>query len=282
MLNYSDEALAARPAFFAPYNDLTIVVEDVGKERFYTQVMWHLLRGRARIAQVLAMGGKRQVVARFLQRRGASHGRDEFYLVDGDFDDLIGRQLPISGRFYKLDRYDIESFLLEEIAICVIAEEEVPDKSPGEYQVLLDIQEWLSEIVQVVDRLVGCAALLQRWEETEAGISQNIEQYVKGNSTIPNKEIIEEHITRLRTRQTFARPSEFDRLLDEIVDEMGHSGRERLRWISGKDILIPLLGRLLRFHTGRNLPKESLCFRLVKHCAFSELTELRDRIVAAL
>ena len=58
MLRYSDQGLSARPIFFSPYNDITIIVEDVGKEHFYTEVFKRLLQEDLRIAQVLGVGGK--------------------------------------------------------------------------------------------------------------------------------------------------------------------------------------------------------------------------------
>ena len=84
MLRYSDEGLAARPAFFAPYNDITIIVEDTGKENFYTQVLKSLLGSKLRIYQVLGVGGKDQVIQRLEKHISDSLPR-EFYLV-GDFD----------------------------------------------------------------------------------------------------------------------------------------------------------------------------------------------------
>ena len=65
MIRYSDKGLAARPAFFASYNDITIIVEDFGKENFYTQVLKRLLHNDLRIHKVIGVGGKQQVIKRF-------------------------------------------------------------------------------------------------------------------------------------------------------------------------------------------------------------------------
>jgi hypothetical protein len=35
MLRYSEGGLSARPALYAPYNDVTFIVEDVGMEGMY-------------------------------------------------------------------------------------------------------------------------------------------------------------------------------------------------------------------------------------------------------
>ena len=278
MLNYSDEGLAVRPVFFAPYNEITVIVEDMGKENFYTQVLKGLLGGKLRIYQVLGVGGKDQVIQRYEGGIDDSLPR-EFYLVDGDFDELLGRDYPDSVNFYRLYRYDIESYLLEEDPICLVAEEESPAATSDYYKSLFQIGDWISEVVNASLRLVACVALLQELDEGPVAISQSIERFVSGSQSVPDLAKIESAIDLARSSQSSVDHQEFDRLLEEMITRMGGSDIERRRWISGKHILVPLAIRLLRLHTGRNVSRESLCFRLAKGCEFKGLAELRDRIV---
>ena len=281
MLRYSDEGLAARPAFFAPYNDITIIVEDTGKENFYTQVLKSLLGSKLRIYQVLGVGGKDQVIQRLEKHISDSLPR-EFYLVDGDFDELLGRKPPDSMKFYRLYQYDIESFLVEEGAICIVAEEDSPATTSADYRDLLQVEHWMSDVADVSLRLVACVALIQELDEGQVGISQSIERYVSGNQSVPGQAEIESAIDRARSSQSSVDHQEFDSLLEQMINRMGASNVERRRWVSGKHILVPLIIRLLRLHTGRNISRESLCFRLAKRCEFSGLAELRDRILAVV
>ena len=279
MLRYSDTGLAARPAFFAPYNDITIIVEDKDKENFYTEVMNQLFQGVLSITKVLGVGGKREVLNRLAERGGNSQRWREFYIVDGDFDELLGLTTPDSIYFYRLRQYDIESYLVEETAICRIAEEERPRASAAEYRDLFHIQSWVGSIVDASLRLAACAALLQKLDETQTGISQSIEMYVSQNPILPDELQIESHIGRVRSSQSIVARQRFDHLLEEMISRMGASSHERMRWVSGKDILIPLVIRLLRTQVRRSLSKESVCFRLARNCEFNDLGELRDRIL---
>ena len=63
-------------------------------ENFYTTVMRRLVGDVLTIRKVLGLGGKRAVRERFSERAGHSRSHREFYLVDGDFDDLLVRILP--------------------------------------------------------------------------------------------------------------------------------------------------------------------------------------------
>jgi len=141
MLRYSNQALWARRKFFAPYNDLTIVVEDTSKENFYTNLFARLLQGELRIGRVIGVGGKSQVFERFYTQRPGQ--RPEFFLVDGDFDEILRRPYPSESNFYRLPMYDIESFLIDETAICLIAEEQAPDVAAEMHRDDLQISEWL-------------------------------------------------------------------------------------------------------------------------------------------
>ncbi len=282
MLRYSEEGLAARPALFAPYNDIIVIVEDRGKENFYTELIRRVLPSSDIRLQVLGVGGKELVFQRLAKYEENTIPWREFYLVDGDFDELLGKELPNSVYIYRLRRYDIESYLVEDIAICTIAEEESPRKTSSEYSDSLNIPKWLLDTVDAATRLAACVALLQELDDPQARISQTIEQYVGGNSALPDVDIVESHIASARQNQSLLTEQEFNGMLDRMTMRMGRSSTERMRWISGKDIFIPLLVRLLRRHVGRGLKKESLCFRLARHCEFAELAELRDRISAAV
>ena len=165
MLRYSDQALSVRPAFYGPYNDVTVIVEDVDKEVFYTEVFNRLFEGNIRLVRVLGLGGKLQVLKRMDERGGESQGRREFYVVDGDFDELIGMPHPNSAFFYRLHRYDIESYLVEETAICAIAQEQSPRLTLDEYRDSLRVGIWVSEVVEASAPLAACAALLQQLDD---------------------------------------------------------------------------------------------------------------------
>ena len=282
MLRYSEDGLAARPAFFASNNDIIIIVEDEGKENFYNELMKGLFQGHSITTKILGVGGKRQVLTRLDASSKSPNWWQEFYVVDGDFDDLLGNASPRSSHFYRLHRYDIESYLLEEAAICAIAEEESPNYTVAEYKNKLTCDTWIANAIDATVRLAACAALLQELSETHAGISQSIERYISKDSALPDIATIDSHIGKVRASQTVVTPQRFDELLEQMIKRMGHLTTDRIRWISGKHILIPLLIRLLRLKISRGLKKESLCFRLARHCEFSGLTELRDCILAAV
>ena len=280
MLRYSDRGLSARPTFFSPYNDITIIVEDADKEYFYTEVFRRLFQEDLTITRVLGVGGKNEVLARMATLGDGSLAKPEFYVVDGDFDELISKPYPDSPLLYRLRRYDIESYLVEETAICTVAQEQSPNSSIAEFKGILRLDQWVAEVLEASVTLAACAALLQELDNREIRFPQAIEQYIGSDPIVPDASTIQYCIGWVASEQTSVDPEEFRNLLEDMIQRIGISYPEQIRWISGKHILIPLVIRLLKLKTKGNLRKESLCFRLAKLCEFPGLIELKDRILA--
>ena len=278
MINYSDRALGTRPRFYTPYNDVTIIVEDTSLETFYTELFTCLIGDTIRIERVLGVGGKRNVLDRFHRHRDSIAGQQEFYIVDGDFDELLGRPEPNADRFHRLRRYDIESFLIESRAIARIAQEQNPDENSEYYIKRFNIDEWLDPLVPAVKRLVACLALLNSLSiplDSQASIFR----FVSGNSDLPDAHVIGQFISSKRAEQRKLTDEEFDRALRNILERMGNSRSEVIRWVSGKKILLPLLVRMIRRETRRNIGIDSLRFRLATHCRLRCLKQLKKQVL---
>ena len=103
-----------------------------------------------------------------------------------------------------------------------------------------------------------------------------------GNSNLPDTNKIREFVRQNRSDQDILSEQEFDQRLEAILLRMGKCVRERLRWVSGKDILLPLVVRYLKRETGTNVSLDSLRFRLAGYCDFDDLLELRERLLGVL
>ena len=278
MFGYSKRGLSTRAAFYAAYNDVTIIVEDTTLENSYTRLFRRLLQDELVITRVLGVGGKEQVLHRF-QERKANQSNREFYLLDGDFDALIGRSVPCHAHLYRLSRYDIESFLVDFEAIALVAEEQNPRHDAQSYLKKLDITAWQEDLLNSVPRLIACLVLLHSVGVGSVKGGSNIERFVSGNKSLPDIAKIEDFIRRNRDEQNHFDDDDFDRRLEAILRRMGESCTCLLRWVSGKEIVFPLLIRMLRRHTGHNISLDSLRFRLIGYCRLDALSELRERIL---
>ena len=279
----------ARARLYGSDPDLVLVyVEDKGKENFYDQIMKRLLRDAAVRTKVFGLGGKTQVVAEFEQQRQSSTLGRSFFLIDGDFDDLLGYESPTHNHFYQLHRYDIESFLLEEDPFCEIAEEEEYSRTADDYRKVFQLEAWISDILDATVRWIACIAVFRDLrvrppDEVSLSLNKFVDRSVSapgaGDSLRLDGDLIEKSIAEARSRQTTVSSEEFDERVDHMLQRIGTTERERKRWVSGKQCLLPLALQLLHRHIPRSLNLNSLCFRLAKRCEFQDLVELRNRIL---
>ena len=209
----------------------------------------------------------------------AARYRNEFYLVDGDLDELVHRDTPKDYRLYRLPRYDIESFLVEEAAIAAIAEEQEPRRNVEYYIDRIKFEEWQRNVIDLVDRLVACFAVLHVLERETSDGGANIGRFVEGDECLPDSGKIDRYIDLMCVDQTIITEEEFRQKLLVTLKNMGRTYPQRLRWISGKQILLPLVIRLLRRETRRNVSLDSLRFRLVGYCELVGLRDLKKRVL---
>lgn len=281
MLSYSERALQARVQFYAPYNRITVIVEDTKLENFYTRLLTRLIGDNSPIRRVIGVGGKSQVLQRHLESSQRTRTTIEFYVVDGDFDELLDIVLPIDCCLYRLPRYDIESFLVDPMAISIIAEEQNP-QHPAEYYLHeLNFDRWLRRLLDDVQLLIACHVVMNQLSISSTHI-RKIERFVPGNGFQPSVKSIKELVRQAAIDQEVLSEQEFNQRMKNVIHKMGTSIRERVRWISGKDILLPLIIRYLKSETGTNVSLDSLRFRLAVHCEFDELIELKERLLTLL
>lgn len=107
---------------YRQFNDIDVYVEDSGKERLYYQLFKTLLPG-IKLSKIFPLNGKGNVI---LEAQANSTDKRKVYLVDLDFDQILGRKQNIRNLIY-LERYSIENYLLDGEAI----KEQIREKKPS-------------------------------------------------------------------------------------------------------------------------------------------------------
>lgn len=118
MLERSESGKYSKSVFYRPFNDIEIFVEDTALEsrKIYTEIMRRIVGSTVSINQIFPIGPKSTVIKRCKNDQN-DRDRPAVYIVDGDYEILLGIQKPQLKRFYRINRYCIENFLLDEEAI---------------------------------------------------------------------------------------------------------------------------------------------------------------------
>jgi hypothetical protein len=126
---------------FDQFNDVNFYVEDQYKENFYLQIFRKLFP-LITIDRIFGLGGKRKVLD---AAKLTSDSKKDVYILDQDFDHILNEKENINNTFY-LDRYCIENYLAEQIAIQRIVKDENTTARNEEINAVFKLDNFVSQI----------------------------------------------------------------------------------------------------------------------------------------
>ncbi|HHQ2479461.1 TPA: DUF4435 domain-containing protein [Bacillus cereus] len=115
--SYSPEALLSSDLFFGEYNDVMIFMEDTKGLHIYEALLPRLFDNQVEFNYIHATGGKKNLKELFERYIEMDEETEIPYLfiADLDFDLIKGEELISHEAFVYLDRYSIESYLVDEL-----------------------------------------------------------------------------------------------------------------------------------------------------------------------
>ena len=279
MLRWPESSRRAIARLFRGVQDLDIFVEDVRDEQFYS----HLFRAAApaglEVRRVVGLGGRHEVL-----RAATSYvdPRRALFVIDGDFAWVRGELAPDIPRVYRLEMYCIENLLAaERPVIDVYCEEAMCDESRA--RAALDLATWRNGIAEAVRLFVHYALLNSAFPEERTihgAFGRLVSHGAHGLPSLDSTKIDNEiRVVRARLDEKLG-PAVAESELARITRRVS-SMQDRLRVVSGKEIVLPLL----RFHVkkccGTPTSFEVFRYRLARKCDVRELGDLRRAFEAA-
>ena len=160
-LRFSEEALLSRVLFLTSSTTLSVFVEDADKEYEYEELFEKLFPEELKVDCIFPTGGKTKLEEAFdLFGNSTSYGKT-FFIADGDFDVVLGRTMIVADNFLYLERYNIESYLLDEEVVLKYMRPRLR-KTFQETKSIVKYEEWLSTKIcancgiELEDRYVCC------------------------------------------------------------------------------------------------------------------------------
>lgn len=248
MLRRSLEALVAKATFFQKYNDIDVYVEDRSAEtrKLVARLMSRALGGEVRIECVFPLGPKSAVLAACLADNTKAK-RKRVYIVDGDFDSIVfsWAKLP---RLFVLPRYCIENFLVDEnaasklLAACSVTMDQAAARGA------LAFGDWVRDNSSPLRRLYERYIVAKIMRPSMRTVSSPLRELLSDDSGIVDAakvearaRVVEDQLIAEFGREEFNFWHEFVKGRCECDDNTFF-----LRYVSGKDVLLPLLK--LRMH----------------------------------
>lgn len=170
----NDSYLLGEDIFYYQFNDVSFYVEDDEQENFFFSILKKLFPD-IRLEKIFPLGGKENVVE---EARKNQENKKKIFIVDKDFDDVLGKIIEYSNLFY-LDRYSIENYLLEEEALIEYVISERPRLKRENIHSLFNIEQCLTDIFHALKEIVYLHVLVQLKCSSLRNISLNHERFIQ-------------------------------------------------------------------------------------------------------
>lgn len=277
---FPERALLSKAVLYRPLQDIDIYVEDESAEVFYTELLKRLVGDDARIATVIPLRGRRNVV-RIAQEYSAS--RPALFLIDGDLPWVAGLSLPSASRLYVHPCYCVENYLFCERAMIQIVVENSGNLTEEVAQEELDwntLRERLTNLfVPLFVEFATAFSLCPEIKTVSRGIGSVLRSARSGSPPTIDTDKVTSVQEEVRTavleqvdRTTYNRTRVAIGARIEMIDDP-------LDVVSGKDFLV----RVQMFEAnrvgGQKVKRRSFVFRLARHCNLRKLDALREKIL---
>jgi hypothetical protein len=280
MHNRGTAAKSASSLFYEEYNDVDIYIEDAaeGHRKIFKELLNKALGTKFKIEQVFPLGNREQVEEE-CKKNQESNGRKKVYIIDGDLHILNDASKPVLNGLYVLPRYCVENFLFCENAITQTADEEECEMELDEIVTKIDFNSWLTENESLLLDLFIVYAICFKHIPHEQTVGYKVSKLCISNSGIVNPDKVKVRRDELALKLIdFFGEQRLNTEIEIIKERIKEKDKKLLRFVSGKDYLLPLL--ITRLQSFLRFPSNSITvrLRLAKKANADELQEIENYI----
>jgi hypothetical protein len=270
--------LYAQSAFFTQFNEIDFYVEDTNQESLYECVLSRLFP-KITVEQIFPLGSKTAVLTHAANN---ATGRKTVYLLDKDFDDLLGATVNLPTIVY-LERYSIENYVLEPTAIRRFIVSERPTETIASVQRKFDVVTFLSDSITSLRSLFLDFFLVQKYALGLPNTHMSPAQF----TATSDKWLIDNIKVRAYEKKVLASKPGLINLTREAkrynsAFELSRRSRFVGSNISGKYLLALVLRRVTNLFKVPGTDASSATFRLAEYCQFASLKPVQEKIARSL
>lgn len=271
-LFYSEEALINRVIFLSDSNEINIIVEDEYKEYEYENILNRLFSYQLILNNIFPMKGKPGVKKAFEEYGAFYDGKPTIYLVDGDFDIIMNKDMVEHPNYIYLDKYNIECYYVDKDATLRFMSGKLK-KRQKDIVNEIEYEAWENDTYDKLKKLFINYLIGQTIFPNEKNVGISPYTYIDSRGRV-NESKIDEYVIQLQNRvpnydELFMYYSDrFEQLLDGDVT----------RLVCGKYI-IASLARYLRKKTSVTFKEDDFRYYLVSEFDIEKLFFLKERII---
>lgn len=271
-LCYSKEALLNRVLFISDKNKINVFVEDTNKEFEYEEILEKIFSEKFKINCIFPTNGKPYLIEAYeLFGKNEDYGKNIF-IADGDFDLLIGKDMIEADNFIYLEKYNIETYLIDKKTIikCMRPRLKMELSKTEEYT---NFELWYTIVLPFMEKLFTLHCIVQMEGIPIKNVGRNPQSFLNKDG-MPNelqyenyKKEIELYLPNVNEKY-----QEVNSLLKSLSNE------DPLRFICGK-YLITSLCSYLNNKSSTKYKYDKLKAELISRIDPACFIYLRNRII---
>ena len=241
MVSYSPRAAKSLAFLKQYYNDIDIFVEDTGNHNMWLHIIRSLIPQNKRISSVSLLGGRDNVVnACKLDQKISS--RPRLYIIDGDFDFLLGRKKNNLEYLYRIRAYCVENLLLKESSIVPIGLESQPTITEPNLVSLLNLNSFIGDLYKSLISLFVTYSVAHEIAPQVQTVGYSVRKLLKqssGTSILDDKKIWLRMLSVSRQVVKLSNLSRFISTRSRVLSMVNNLTPDQI--ISGKDYILPIV-----------------------------------------
>lgn len=246
MIKRNFAAKRSKAIFLSSVNDIDVYVEDASREtkKLFSRLLSNSWQGRIKFESVVPLGSRAEVLEACSSDQEVGGRRPRAYIIDGDLD--LCCKVPVRNlkRLYRLPRYCVENYLIEESAVAMCLAYESEEMDFEDIVGSLDFDGWVDLNSAPLRRLFLGYAAAVNLNSGVKNVGTPLSNFKSDASGLIDSLKVESFLLDLRNSVDLALGSgAFDFEYARIDKDMALIGNRDffLNYVSGKDYLFPLL-----------------------------------------
>jgi len=280
---FPERALTSKAVVFRPLQDIDIYVEDEGSEVFYTELLKRLVGRDTRIATVVPLRGRDNVLKKAEEY---ADPRPALFLIDGDLHWVAGLALPTLPHIFIHPCYCVENYLFCEDAMIEIV---VENHGCIERDTAKDALDWPTVRNRVETLLLPlflefavAFALCPDIRTVSRGIGCLLRDSRKGSPPELDEDKVFSVLQEVKDELVARVGRDVYEVKRSLIEQRIKTLRDPIDAVSGKDFLVPVQMFEAGNKGGQKVQRKSFVFRLARHCRLDKMESLRQKILEML
>lgn len=273
----SMEGATALDLFYVGFNEVNFYFEDQDQENLYEEIIKNLFP-ELKYSRVFPLHGKTSVLTHAKQSKTDSNIKNPIYIVDKDFDDLLGTMIN-DDRIFYLDRYCIENYLLDENALIKVLIETYPKEKIDELKKKIDLPNFYAESMNSLRPLFKLFYTVQKLDLGLKNCSAKPEEFtLKGKPWSIDPKKIEKYLELLKTT------TQNKKLIPPLDDPLNDTRTKLCDTVPSESLVSGKFIAAIMFHYIKSkyslgaISFESFIYRTAKNHDYSNFNSITQKV----